>query len=200
MTTRTITLSPTVAVFKEAATLSFFAALTGLGAQVAVRLPFSPVPVTLQVLVVLAAGLALGSRRGFASQVTYLAAGVAGLPVFAGGAGGPAVILGPTGGYLMAFPLAALATGWISERLNQTGRWGLLLASLVGVAIIYAAGVAWLANWLRASASTSALASAWQMGAAPFVAGDLVKAVCASAAVGTGSAALSRWFNPAGLE
>ena len=198
MTTRTIILSPTLTVFKEVATLSFFAALTGLGAQVAVRLPFSPVPVTLQVLVVLVAGLALGSRRGFASQVAYLSAGVAGLPVFAGGASGPAVILGPTGGYLVAFPLAALAAGWISERLNQTGRTGLLLASLAAVGIIYAAGVVWLANWLRASGSTSALASAWQMGAAPFLVGDLVKAVCASAAVGTGSAALSRRFNPAG--
>ena len=101
---------------RDLALATLFAALTALGAQIAVRLPFSPVPVTLQVLMVIGCGLILGSRRGLTSQLTYLAAGVLGLPVFAGGTGGPAVILGPTGGYLLAFPVAAFAAGWLSER------------------------------------------------------------------------------------
>ncbi|MGH7539390.1 MAG: biotin transporter BioY, partial [Gemmatimonadota bacterium] len=80
-----------------------FAALTALGARIAVPLPGTPVPFTFQVVAVLLAGVLLGPRLGAASQAAYLAAGASGLPIFAAG-GGVAYLLGPTGGYLLAFP------------------------------------------------------------------------------------------------
>ena len=101
------------------ASLLFVTVLTIAAAQVSVPLPFTAVPLTLQPMVVLLGGLALGSRLGSASQILYLAAGIAGLPVFAASAvlpPGPLRLLGPTGGYLMAYPLAAFVTGYLAER------------------------------------------------------------------------------------
>ena len=95
------------------ASLLFVTVLTIVAAQVSVPLPFTAVPLTLQPMVVLLGGLALGSRLGSVSQILYLAAGIAGLPVFAASAvlpPGPLRLLGPTGGYLMAYPLAAVVT------------------------------------------------------------------------------------------
>src|SRR5687768_10215847 len=93
--------------------------LTVLAAQVSIPLPFTPVPLTLQPMVVLLGGAALGPRLGLASQVLYLMAGLAGLPVFAASAvlpQGPLRLLGPTGGYLMSYPFAAYVTGSLAER------------------------------------------------------------------------------------
>ena len=101
------------------ASLLFITVLTIVAAQISVPLPFTAVPLTLQPMVVLLGGLALGSRLGSASQILYLAAGIAGLPVFAASAvlpPGPLRLLGPTGGYLMAYPLAAFVTGYLAER------------------------------------------------------------------------------------
>ena len=101
------------------ASLLFVTVLTVVAAQVSVPLPFTAVPLTLQPMVVLLGGLALGSRLGSASQILYLAAGIAGLPVFAASAvlpPGPLRLLGPTGGYLMAYPLAAFVTVYLAER------------------------------------------------------------------------------------
>ena len=114
---RATTWAKTNALVSEVLVATFFATLTALGAQIAVRLPFSPVPATLQVLMVIVTGLALGSRRGFTSMVAYLTAGALGLPVFAGGNGGLVYLFGPTGGYLLAFPVAAFVAGRVSERL-----------------------------------------------------------------------------------
>jgi biotin transport system substrate-specific component len=141
-----------------------FAAATAIGAKVAIPLPGTPVPFTLQPLFVLLAGAVLGSRLGARSQMVYLAAGVAGLPVFAAG-GGAAYLLGPTGGYLMAYPLAA----WLAGRGARGGdarRAGGLLAAL---AAVYAGGLAWLAV-------TGSVTTAVALGAAPFFLADLVKA------------------------
>jgi biotin transport system substrate-specific component len=182
---------------KETLLVTFFAALTGLAAQFAIRLSFSPVPATLQVLVVIAAGLGLGARRGFYSQLGYLAAGAMGMPVFAGGAGGVAVLLGPTGGYLMAFPLAAFAAGIATERLEWARGLGALWGSLLAIGIIYGGGSLWLAAWLQAADSQplgAALAGAWKMGVAPFFLLDLVKAGLATAGVLGGRLALARFF------
>jgi len=140
MYSRTLTEVRSNTVAKDLVLTVLFAAATAFGAQIAVRLPFSPVPLTLQVLMVIASGLALGARRGLASQVCYLTAGVLGLPVFAGGTGGPAVLVGPTGGYLMAFPVAAFAAGWLSERLQGAG--GVAGQGAGGVAGQGAGGVA----------------------------------------------------------
>jgi biotin transport system substrate-specific component len=90
-----------------------FALLTAAGARIEVL--HQPVPYTLQTLIVLVSGGLLGMRNGFVSQITYLALGCAGLPVFAAGNVGPAVLLGPTGGYLLAFPLAASIIGWLVQ-------------------------------------------------------------------------------------
>ena len=95
------------------ASLLFITVLTIVAAQVSIPLPFTAVPLTLQPMIVLLGGLALGSRLGSASQILYLAAGIAGLPVFAASATlppGPLRLLGPTGGYLMAYPIAAFVT------------------------------------------------------------------------------------------
>ncbi|MFC2046091.1 biotin transporter BioY [Chloroflexota bacterium] len=197
MYARTTTFDRTNTLAREVLVIALFAALTALGAQVAIRLPFSPVPVTLQVLVVAGSGLALGARRGLMSQLAYLTAGALGLPVFAGGTGGLAVILGPTGGYLMAFPVAALAAGQLSETLERNGWVAATVASLVALAIIYGGGVLWLAVWLRGTGVPSfapAIAEAWHLGVKPFIMLDLAKVLLAASAVGSSRAVLNRWF------
>ncbi len=103
----------------RAASVVFIAVLTAAAAQVSVSLPFTPVPLTLQPMVVLLGGAVLGSRLGFASQVAYLAAGIVGLPVFAASPllpPGAARLLGPTGGFLMSYPVAAFVAGWLAQR------------------------------------------------------------------------------------
>lgn len=113
-----------------------FAAVTALGARV--EIPHQPVPYTLQTLVVILAGAFLGARNGAISQIAYLAAGVLGAPVFAGGAAGIAPFIGPTGGYLAAFPVAAAVVG-----LLTAGRASLLravLAMTAGLLVIFTLG------------------------------------------------------------
>lgn len=197
MYARATTFDKTHPLVREVIVIALFAALTALGARIAIRLPFTPVPVTLQVLMVIGAGLALGGRRGLMSQLAYLTAGALGLPVFAGGTGGLAVIFGPTGGYLMAFPVAALAAGLLSETLKRNGWVGPFVASLVALAIIYGGGVLWLAAWLRRTGVASfaaAVAEAWRLGVKPFLLVDLAKVVLAASAVGSSRALLTRWF------
>ena len=160
--------------------VGLFAAFTALTARIAVWLPFTPVPVTVQVLAVLLGGLVLGARGGAAAQVTYLAAIAAGLPFTASGTGGPAAFLGPTAGYLIAFAPAAFATGWLSERLGA-GSLRSLFASFVGVAIIYIGGTSWLSVWFGGD-----VARAWRLGAAPFVLADAAKAAVAAAVTASG--------------
>ena len=119
-----------------------FSLLTALGAHVAVPLGVTPVPMTLQTLFVLLAGALLGPVAGATSQLLYLGLGVAGVPVFALGGAGLPWVLGPTGGYLMAFPMAAALTGWIAGRKGGLART--TLALLAGTAVIFAMGAAWL--------------------------------------------------------
>lgn len=145
--------------------LIVFATATALSAKVQVIIPGTPVPFTFQPLLVLLSGALLGARLGAGSQILYLMAGALGVPAFAFG-GGAAYLLGPTGGYLLAYPLAALAVG----ALMRPGYLRILAAMLTGLAIIYAGGVAWLAV-LFGSASVVAL------GLAPFILADLVKVV-----------------------
>lgn len=122
-----------------------FALLTCAGA--AIKIPTVPVPMTLQTPLVLLAGVMLGARAGAFSQVTYLLLGLVGLPVFAYG-GGPAYLVGPTGGYLIGFPIAAFLCGSLFHHPGLQARlrpFALALVSLVsGLAVIFACGVAWL--------------------------------------------------------
>lgn len=148
-----------------------FAMATAVSAKLQVTLPGTPVPFTFQPLLVLLAGGLLGARLGAASQVLYLTLGAIGIPVFAFG-GGAAYLVGHTGGYLLAYPLAAAAVG----ALARPGVARALLAMLAGLAIIYAGGVAWLAV-LFGTGSVVAL------GLAPFIVADLVKAALGAVVV-----------------
>jgi biotin transport system substrate-specific component len=159
----------------------FVTVLTAAAAQISVPLPFTPVPFTLQPMIVLLGGAALGSRLGLASQVLYLAAGIAGLPVFAASPALPqgfARLLGPTGGYLMSYPLAAFATGLLAERAFDRRYLTSIAAMSVGLLVIFATGVAWLAISAPGPAS---LATALSTGFLPFIPADLVKVLLAAA-------------------
>jgi biotin transport system substrate-specific component len=166
----------------KVAAVLFVSALTAAAAQVSVPLPFTPVPLTLQPMVVLLGGAVLGSRLGFASQVLYLLAGIAGLPVFAASATlpqGPLRVLGPTGGYLMSYPFAAFLTGWLAERGFDRRYFTSVAAMLAGLVVIFTVGVSWLA-WF-AQPVPAGFAAALATGLYPFFPVDLVKICIASA-------------------
>jgi biotin transport system substrate-specific component len=157
--------------------------LTAAAAQISVPLWFTPVPFTFQPMIVLLGGALLGPRLGAASQILYLALGVAGLPVFAASPSlpqGAARLFGPTGGYLMAYPIAAYVTGWVAERGLDRRYAGAVLAMVAGLAVVFAGGVLWLA---RAGSPTGlGWAGALRAGLYPFVAADMIK-LCLAAAV-----------------
>ena len=167
------------------ASVLFITVLTAAAAQISFPLPFTQVPFTFQPMVVLVGGLVLGSRLGFASQVLYLTAGIAGLPVFAASATLPPGLLrllGPTGGYLMAYPIAAFVVGYLAER-GWARRYSTSVAAmLVGLGIIYMAGTVWLAYFARLVSENAAvgLAAALATGVYPFVLPDLVKLAAAA--------------------
>ncbi len=158
----------------ELAAVTAFAALTALGARVQFRLPGTLVPVTGQVFCVLLAGCVLGSRLGFVSQVQYLAAGVAGAPVFALG-GGIGPLLGPTGGYLVGFPVAAFVVGAIAQR--GQGRVWSLAACLCGVAAIYLFGATWYGVWRSLTGAGGGIIAVLHESVLPFIGVDAAKAV-----------------------
>jgi biotin transport system substrate-specific component len=147
-----------------------FGLLTALLAQIRIPLPFTPVPLTGQTFAVLLAGAALGSRRAFLSQALYLAAGAAGLPVFAGGGATVACLLGPTGGYLWSFPLAAALLGWLVERGAGRRVWTLALSLVLSDAVILASGALWLHGILGLASQQTGL-----QGLYPFVVADVLK-------------------------
>ena len=158
------------------ASVLLMATLTAAAAQISVPLPFTPVPLTLQPMVVLLGGAALGARLGMASQVLYLAAGIAGLPVFAASPvlpQGALRLLGPTGGYLMSYPFAAFAAGWLAERGLDRRYLTSVLAMASGLAIVFASGVAWLALFARPAGV--GFAAALRTGLYPFLPADIVK-------------------------
>jgi biotin transport system substrate-specific component len=167
------------------ASVLFIAVLTAAAAQISFPLPFTQVPFTFQPMVVLIGGLVLGSRLGFASQVVYLIAGIAGLPVFAASVTLPPGflrLLGPTGGYLMAYPIAAFVVGYLAER-GWARRYATSVAAmLVGLGLIYLFGTVWLAYFARFVSESAAvgLATALASGVYPFVLPDLVKLAAAA--------------------
>ena len=164
------------------AAVLFMTVLTAAAAQVSIPLPFTPVPLTLQPMIVLLGGAALGSRLGMASQVLYLLAGLAGLPVFAMSPTlpqGALRLLGPTGGYLMAYPFAAFMTGWLAERGYDRRYITSVIAMAAGLAVLFAGGIAWLA-WFALPAPAG-LQNALRFGLYPFVGPDLVKILGAAA-------------------
>ncbi|MCC3650705.1 MULTISPECIES: biotin transporter BioY [Streptomyces] len=154
------------------------AGLTALAAQISVPVPGSPVPVTLQTFAVLVTAAALGATRGALGQLLYLAIGAAGLPVFSGATGGLSTVLGATGGYLLGFVVAGYLVGALAQRGADRRVAGTLLAYLAGSAAIYAVGVPVLAAVTHQSLGWAVL-----HGLVPFLVGDVLKAVAASAAL-----------------
>ena len=146
-----------------------FAALTALGAHVAVPLGFTPVPMTLQTLFVLLAGVLLGPVAGAASQLLYLGLGLAGVPVFSMGGAGLPWLLSPTGGYLLAFPAAAALAGWIAGRERHRVRTAVALVA--ATAVIFTSGAGWLSVVTELGAR-----EVFASGVQPFLPGALIKA------------------------
>jgi biotin transport system substrate-specific component len=172
----------------QIASVLFITVLTAAAAQISIPLPFTAVPLTLQPMVVLVGGLALGSRLGAASQILYLAAGIAGLPVFAASAAlppGALRLLGPTGGYLMAYPVAAFVAGYLAERGFDRRYVTSVLAMFAGLAIIFVSGVLWLGLFARPLTGGAAvgLQSALATGLYPFILPDLIKLAIAAGLV-----------------
>ncbi len=152
---------------------SLFVALC---ARVTVPLPFTPVPLTMQNFGVLLVGLLLGSRGGFAALAIYLAEGMAGLPVFSpAGPGGLAQLVGPTGGFLLAYPFVAGIAGWIMENGKRSFSRALTAATVAEITL-FAAGVSWLAIL------THSFAQAWRFGLYWFAFAEVIKIMFAAAA------------------
>jgi biotin transport system substrate-specific component len=167
---------------RVAATL-FMMVLTAAAAQISVPLPFTPVPFTFQPMVVLLGGVVLGPELGMLSQVLYLGAGLAGLPVFAASPilpQGPARLLGPTGGYLLSYPFAAWVAGSLARRGLDRRYVTSVLAMAAGLAVVFTCGVLWLALFAPGADSRS-LSTALAVGFYPFVFADLVKLGLAAA-------------------
>ncbi|GER88048.1 biotin biosynthesis protein BioY [Dictyobacter vulcani] len=150
--------------------------LMALSARASIQLGFTPIPITLQTLVVMLAGATLGSRRGALAMLLYLAEGAAGLPVFAGGLSGLFyLLLAPSAGYLWSYPIAAFVVGFLCERGLDRSFLTSILAMLPGTAIIYAFGVTWLALITHMS-----FGKAIVLGMLPFLPGDITKIIVAA--------------------
>jgi len=160
----------------------FFSCLTGLFAQLRIQLPFSPVPITLQTIAVLGSGVVLGPVYGCISQVLYVSLGVVGVNWFAGKAGGIETIMGPTGGYLIGFVLAAFFSGFLQGKLlsEKNSFWkvtaGLLIINCL---LIYGFGLVQLYLWYKLALGQMLTIKALILkGALPFLGGDLLKIGC----------------------
>ena len=155
-------------------------ALVAGAAHIAIPLPFTPVPLSLQPLAVLGVGLALGPAAGFLTMLAYLAEGAAGIPVFSPtGPGGILQLLGPTGGYLLAYPAVAAIAGGLTRVLSR--KRGRFLAAFFGciaaTALLFVCGAGWLMHFAHLSAHAT-----WIAAVAPFLPGEAVK-VCAAAGI-----------------
>jgi len=159
------------------------AALTGILAQVKLFLPWTPVPVTCQTFAVLLAGIVLGKYWGGISQVIYVSLGIAGIPWFNGATGGYAAIIGPTGGYLLGFILAALFVGYVIDTYSWSKGFYQMLGIMMfaNFILIYVPGIIQLNIWLYLFKGSSLnITQLVYAGVMPFVAGDAIKIVSAA--------------------
>ncbi len=162
-----------LSIFQKAALVVGGSLFVALCARLSLPLPFTPVPLTLANLGVLVVGLTLGSRGGFAALALYLAEGAMGLPVFSVGPGGIVQLFGPTGGYLMAYPIAAFVVGFVAESGNRSfARFA--LAAVAGNLVVFAGGLAWLA------AITHGAMQAVRFGLYPFLFAEVMKVMSAA--------------------
>jgi biotin transport system substrate-specific component len=164
--------NPRLARVFDASLVAGFSLLIALSAQVAIPLPFTPVPVTLQTFAVILTGCLLGSGRGALAALAYVAEGSAGLPFFSGGTAGLSHLLGPTGGYLVGCVAAAFVAGLLVEG-GFARRWAGLLVSLIAADLaVFLPGVIWLSAFTGADKAIA-------LGFFPFVAGDALKVAVA---------------------
>jgi biotin transport system substrate-specific component len=177
------------AIMLKAAFSLVFAALMAVSANTFIYLPFTPVPITLQVLTVIFSAIMLGGRWAMASQFAYIAMGLAGMPVFAGFISGPAALMGPTGGYIMGFALAAYITGMLATGkyfnacIKKNDYLSTFIAGFSGLLVIYMMGGLHLCGFLYSLSPGKPLAdiirSAWIMGIRPFIILDVAKILAA---------------------
>lgn len=159
---------------RQAALAVLGSALVAVSAQV--QVPMVPVPMTLQTLAVLAIGAAFGARLALATMLLYIAEAALGLPVLAGMGGGLARLMGPTGGYVLGFVLAAFVVGKLAERGFDRNSFAMFAVMALGAALIHVPGMLWLSGFV------GGLSKAFAVGVVPFVLGDMVKAAIAALA------------------
>ncbi len=164
--------SPRLARVFDAALVAGFSLLIALSAQVAIPLPFTPVPVTLQTFAVILTGCLLGSRRGTLAVIAYIVEGSFGLPFFSGGTAGIGHLLGPTGGYLVGCVASAFLAGLLSERKAAMKPAGLLLTLAVADLVVFIFGVTWLGAFTGPQKAVA-------LGFVPFIVGDALKIAAA---------------------
>jgi len=162
-----------------------FSLLTALAAQIVI--PIGPVPITGQTFAVLLTGALLGSRLGAMAMIAYLLEGASGLPFFAGGHFGLAHLMGPTGGYLIAFPAAAFITGAFAEQGWDRRFLTAAAAMFIGSIVIIVCGCAWFALLTRSS-----LSAAFRLSVVPFIPGEIIKILLAAAVLPSGWKLLRR--------
>jgi biotin transport system substrate-specific component len=160
---------------RDAALVVAAALLTALCAQISIPIPGDPVPITGQTFAVLLTGAALGANRGALGQLLYVALGLVGLPFYADGDSGWTVVSGATGGYLIAFPIAAYVVGKLAELRMDRNPVKAIIPFTLGSLIVFAIGVPWLAV-----AADLSLARAIELGFVPFIPGGIVKALLAA--------------------
>lgn len=151
-------------------------AFVAVAAQVSIPLPFTPVPITGQTFAVVLVGASLGPLLGFTSLLLYWLVGIAGAPVYADRMSGWETFVGPTGGYIVGFMFAALATGYLARRRWDRRFPSSVAAMLTGNVIIYVPGLLWLAHYLNTGVEETL-----EAGLYPFVVGDLLKLYLAGA-------------------
>ncbi len=166
-----------------------FAGFIGLFAQIAVHLPFTPVPMTGQTFAVLLGGAALGWRRSATGGLLYLAAGMIGVPWFAGGAGGFAILNSPSFGYLIGFILAASLVGWLASKGLDRGPLRTVFTMVIGNIVIYGLGALVLGMTLHVGFSRSIA-----LGVTPFLLGDAIKLILAAVLLPGAWYAIARYF------
>lgn len=158
---------------REMTYIAIFTAIMVVTAFIQIPLPFTPVPITLQTMTVMLAGLLLKPKEASLSLIVYVLLGAIGLPVFAGGQGGLSILVGPTGGYLVSWIPAAGLVALIHGNSNQLLR-AVLAALIGGIVLVYVIGVPWLAL-----STGMSISKAIAVGAVPFILGDLFKLVLA---------------------
>lgn len=157
-------------IYLDVGLIIFGSVFVAVSSQVAFYLPFSPIPITGQTLAVLFIGAVLGSRRGGLSLALYVLEGLIGLPVFAGGTGGMAVLFGPTAGYLIGFIPAAILVGYLSEKGFDRNWISMFFALFLGLTVIYLFGVFRLLSFVDYE-------KVFILGITPFLVGDAIKTV-----------------------